>query len=137
MFDIINKLRKKWHVPKNKTDEQIYSTFAFPLTKRIYPSLASSTMINVQPMQAPSGNIFTTTYIYGTASCSGPLPQSKPLSTQGSNMHEILTKDILKNWENIESVLYDIPQIKITLKSVPITAQRRKLKLYGMFKYDK
>lgn len=50
-----------------------------------------------------------------------------PISEKGKLIEHKLIKDILKNWENIESILYDIPEIHITLKKEPIVIRSRKL----------
>lgn len=105
---IINKFRRTKAQGGSITKVSDRSTFSFPIVKQIYSSLISSKMVSVQPMQAPSGNIFASNPAYRASSCVGQMPNTSfpTMSTHGSNMHEILIKDILKNWENIESVLY-------------------------------
>lgn len=36
----------------------LYSRFALPLIKRVYPSLIAKTLIDIQPLSLPQGSIF-------------------------------------------------------------------------------
>jgi len=93
-------------------------TYNFPKVNRVFPTLFAQSIIGVQPLAIPTGTIFHLNYVFGSNGVIIPIIKK--------NHHENLIEDILKNWENIEAVLYDIPVI--TLKSVPINIQSRKLK---------
>jgi len=99
-----------------------------PQVKQVYPALLSNQIVGVQPMQgsATIGGWFYPlrgTSIRDARACYGPIGQKGVLIT------DALIKDILNNIEKLESLPWDIPEINITLKSIPITSQARKLNI--------
>ena len=50
---------------KNKKNKVTpYSSFSFPLVRRVFPELITTNAVSVQPMSAPSGLIFAMKYFY-------------------------------------------------------------------------
>lgn len=44
-----------------------FTTYAFPLVRRVYPRLIATELFTVQPMSQPTGKVFFLDFLYGTA----------------------------------------------------------------------
>ena len=44
-----------------------FTTYAFPLVRRIFPKLIGTSLVSVQPMTQPTGKVFYLDFKYGTA----------------------------------------------------------------------
>jgi hypothetical protein len=47
---------------------RILRGFAAPLVRRVFPGLIANQIVSVQPMTAPTGNIFYLDHVYGSGS---------------------------------------------------------------------
>lgn len=58
---------KAWAESANTTQNvQAFTTFAFPLIRRIFPSLVANQLVSIQPLTMPSGMIFYFNLKYGS-----------------------------------------------------------------------
>lgn len=54
-----------------QTNVGAFTTFAFPLIRRIYPRLIATELFSVQPMSQPTGKVFFLDFKYGTGADDG------------------------------------------------------------------
>lgn len=58
---------KRWINEESKTQNiATFTTYAFPLIRRIFPNLIASELVSVQPLTMPTGMIFYLDFKYGT-----------------------------------------------------------------------
>jgi len=55
------------HETSNSGNVQGFTTFAFPLIRRIFPNLIANELVSVQPMSMPTGMIFYLDFLFGTS----------------------------------------------------------------------
>src|SRR4030042_1922386 len=63
---------KKWLEEANTTANiGAFTTYAFPMVRKIFPKLISQNLVSVQPMSQPTGKVFFLDFKYGANSTAG------------------------------------------------------------------
>ena len=59
----------QWYLSEESTSANVgaFTTYAFPLVRRIFPKLIAQSLVSVQPMTQPTGKVFYLDFKYGTA----------------------------------------------------------------------
>jgi hypothetical protein len=66
-----NKILKEQGWGQPRTEEQpapipkIFNNIAFPVVRRVFPSLVANDIVSVQPMSLPFGSLFYMEHVYG------------------------------------------------------------------------
>ena len=106
---VLEKLKKLFK--KKNASPPVMEKFAFPLVKQVFPSLVSKTFVSVQPMNAPSGIIFTGGSSYQTQSngyaSSGYSPRGYGTIHNQKDFDSDLIREILVNINKIKQVLIE------------------------------
>src|ERR1035437_3519125 len=93
-----------------------FTTFAFPLVRRIFPRLIANDLVSVQPMSQPTGKIFFFDILYAPAQIGSPLAYNrvdKPVnfSSTYAQAAEATT----------------VPQLSLQIESLDVSAISKKL----------
>lgn len=62
-----------------------FKKYAYPLIRRIYPTLAINDLVSIQPLEGPVGQVFTYQAIYG--STKGAITQGQPVYNTASDKY--------------------------------------------------
>lgn len=60
---------QRWALTETTTTQDVatFTTYGFPLIRRVYPNLIAQELVSVQPMTQPTALIFYLDFLYGTA----------------------------------------------------------------------
>lgn len=94
-----------------------FTTFAFPLVRRIFPKLIAQELCSVQPMTQPTGKIFYLDFKYGTAK--GGISQGDRLDVKGADAKDYATRTPETG---------TVPEINFHISSVSVEAIEKALK---------
>jgi len=95
------------------TNVGAFTTFAFPLVRRIYPRLIATDLFSVQPMSQPTGKVFYLDFKYGSG------------ADDGNRID--LKANFSKTYAN-SSEGSAVKEINMDISSITVTAIQKKLK---------
>lgn len=93
-----------------------FTTFAFPLVRRVYPKLLATELFIVQPMVQPTGKVFFVDFLYG---------QTNQGATAGNRI------DVQANFASLYADSTEggsVNDLNMSVSSVTVTAESKKLK---------
>jgi hypothetical protein len=94
-----------------------FTTFAFPMIRRIFPKLIAQTLCSVQPMTQPTGKVFYLDFKYGTAK--GSIGVGDRLDQRGNTA---------KNYADRTPETGEIAEVNFDISSVAVDAEEKALK---------
>lgn len=91
------------YIIDDSSDEIIdgYNTFAFPIIRKVFPSLMSNSIVNIQPMTAPVGGIFFMDYVYGDQSKIEAIEKLLASAVGKEEMRAMFVEIIRKNQDKL------------------------------------
>jgi Major capsid protein Gp23 len=102
---------------------QAFTTFAYPLVRRIFPRLIANDLVSVQPMSQPTGKIFYFDILYSPAQVGSPLAYNRvdiPANFATNN-----TPSVPGYASAAEAA--QVPQLSLQIEEVDVSAITRKL----------
>jgi hypothetical protein len=102
---------------------QAFTTFAYPLVRRIFPRLIANDLVSVQPMSQPTGKIFYFDILYSPAQVGSPLAYNRvdiPANFAANNYPS--TPGYASAAEATQ-----VPQLSLQIEEVDVSAITRKL----------
>jgi hypothetical protein len=93
-----------------------FTTFAFPLVRRVFPRLIANDLVSVQPMSQPTGKIFYFDILYSPALVGSPLAYNRV--------------DLPANFSSTYAQAAEaasVPQLSLQIESVDVSAITKKL----------
>ena len=102
---------------------QAFTTFAFPLIRRVFPRLIANDLVSVQPMSQPTGKIFYFDINYSPAQVGSPLAYNRvDIPANFASNNNPSTPGYASAAETAT-----VPQLSLQIESVDVSAITRKL----------
>jgi hypothetical protein len=94
-----------------------FTTFAFPMIRRIFPKLIAQDLCSVQPMTQPTGKVFFLNFKYGTAK--GAIAEGDRLDQKGN---------LAKSYADRTPETGAVAEINFDIASIAVEAEEKALK---------